>query len=95
MSESLHNMSYQALNIENDEMFIKFNGIAQLINDINETLIKRNNQSNEISDVMNTNILNKINNYKFISDVRAEMEIQDDVDKMTKKEIKSPSPLPS
>ena len=39
MSEFLHNMSYQALNIENDEIFIKFNGIAQLINDNNETLI--------------------------------------------------------
>ena len=81
MSEFLHNMSYQALNIENDEIFIKFNGIAQLINDINETLIERNNQSIQISDVMNTNILNEINNYKFIFDVPTEMEIQDDVDK--------------
>ena len=35
MSEFLHNMSYQALKIENDDIFIKFNGIAQLINDIN------------------------------------------------------------
>ena len=34
MSEFLNNMSYQALNIENDEIFIKFNGTAQLINDI-------------------------------------------------------------
>ena len=81
MSEFLHNMSYQALNIENDEIFIKFNGIAQLINDNNETLIERNNQSIQISDVMNTNILNEINNYKFIFDVPTEMEIQDDVDK--------------
>ena len=28
MSEILHDMSYQALNFENDKMFIKFNGIA-------------------------------------------------------------------
>ena len=41
---------------------------------------------------MNTNILNEINNYKFIFDVLTEMEIQDDVDKMIKKEIKPPSP---
>ena len=81
----LHNMSYQALNIENDEIFIKFNGIAQLINDINEILIERNNQSIQISDVMNTNILNEINNYKFIFDVPTEMKIQDNVDKMIKK----------
>ena len=94
MSEFLHNMSYQALNIENDEIFIKFNGIAQLINDINETLIERNNQSIQISDVMNTNILNEINNYKFIFDVPTEMEIQDDQDKMIKKEIKPLSPTP-
>ena len=94
MSEFLHNMSYQALNIENDEIFIKFNGIAQLINDNNETLIERNNQSIQISDVMNTNILNEINNYKFIFDVPTEMEIQDNVDKMIKKEIKPPSPPP-
>ena len=78
-------MSYQALNIENDEIFIKFNGIAQLINDNNETLIERNNQSIQISDVMNTNILNEINNYKFIFDVPTEMKIQDNVDKMIKK----------
>ena len=94
MSEFLHNMSYQALNIENDEIFIKFNGIAQLINDNNETLIERNNQSIQISDVMNTNILNEINNYKFIFDVPTEMEIQDNVDKMMKKETKPPSPPP-
>ena len=94
MSEFLHNMSYQALNIENDEIFIKFNGIAQLINDINEILIERNNQSIQISDVMNTNILNEINNYKFIFDVPTEMEIRDNVDKMIKKEIKPPSPPP-
>ena len=94
MSEFLHNMSYQALDIKNDEIFIKFNGIAQLINDINETLIERNNQSIQISDIMNTNILNKINNYKFIFDVRTKMEIQEYVDKIIKKEIKPPSPLP-
>ena len=43
---------------------------------------------------MKTNILNKINNYKFIFDVPTEMEIQDDVDKMIKKEIKPPNPPP-
>ena len=34
---------------------------------------------------MNTNILNKINNYKLIFDVTIEMEILDDVDKIIKK----------
>ena len=29
MSEFLRNISYQALNIKNDKIFIKFNGIAQ------------------------------------------------------------------
>ena len=43
---------------------------------------------------MNTNILNEINNYKFILDVPAEMEIQGNVDKMIKKETKPPRPLP-
>ena len=94
MSEFLHNMSYQALDMKNDEIFIESNRIAQLINEINEKLIERNNQSIQISDVMNANILNKINNYKFIFDVPIEMEIQDDLDKMIKKEIKLPSPLP-
>ena len=50
-------MSYQALHIKNDEIFIQFNGIAQLINDINETLIEINNQSIQISDA---NILHEI-----------------------------------
>ena len=49
VSKFLHNMSYQALNIKNDETFINFNGIVQFINDINETLIERNNQSIQIS----------------------------------------------
>ena len=62
MPEFLHNMSYQVLNIENDEIFLKFNRIVQLINGINETLIERNNQSILISDVMNSNILNEITN---------------------------------
>ena len=34
-SEFLHNMSYQTLSIENGDIFIKFNRIAQLINDNN------------------------------------------------------------
>ena len=87
MSEFLHNVSYQVLNIENDEIFIKFNRIAQLINDINEILIERNNQNIQISDVMNTIILNEINNYKFIFDVLTEIKIQDNVDKMIKKKL--------
>ena len=94
MSEFLNNMFYQALNIKSDEIFIKFNGIAQLIIDINETLIGRNNQSIQISDVMNTSILNEIDHYKFIFDIPTKMKILDDVDKMIKKEIKPPSPLP-
>ena len=43
---------------------------------------------------MNTNILNEIKNYKFVLDVPTEMEIQDNVDKMIKKETKPPRPLP-
>ena len=62
-------MSFMALNIENDETFIKFNEIAHLINSINETIIERNKQSIQISDV--------INNYKYIFDVLTEMEIPD------------------
>ena len=56
-SNNVNVMSYQALNIKNDEIFIKFNEIAQLIIDINETLIGRNNQSIQISDVMNTKLI--------------------------------------
>ena len=43
---------------------------------------------------MKDNILNEFNNYRFVFDMPTEMEIQDDIDKIIKKDIKPPTPSP-
>lgn len=42
LSEFLHNMSHQALNIKNDNNWVKFDATAQLIDNIKHVLIQRN-----------------------------------------------------
>lgn len=87
-------MSHQALNIKNDNNWVKFDATAQLIDNIKHVLIQRNWLSLDISNVMKDNILNEFNNYRFVFDMPTEMEIQDDIDKIIKKNIKPPTPSP-
>ena len=72
MTEFLHNMSHQALNKDNDLIFIQFDRTVDLIIELIFMLLDRNTRSVNVTNVINNNIKNELNNYQFTFDVPTE-----------------------
>ena len=68
-AEFLHNMSHQALNKDNDLTFIQFDRTAELINELIFMLLDRNTRSVKVTNVINYNMKNELDNYQFTFDV--------------------------
>ena len=69
-------MSYQTLNKDNYNVFMQFDRMAELINELIFILLDRNKRSLNIANTINNNINNEINDYQFTFDVPIETEIQ-------------------
>ena len=87
-------MSHQALNKDNDNIFIQFDRTAELIIELISVLLDRNNKSLNIANIINNNINDETNNYRFTFDVRTEIEIQLDMEEILKNKKTLPAPLP-
>ena len=72
MTEFLHNMSHQAVNKDNDLIFIQFDRTADLIIELIFMLLDRNTRSVNVTNVINNNVKNELNNYQFTFDVPTE-----------------------
>ena len=81
-------MSHQALNKDNDNVFIQFDRTVELIIELFFVILDRNNKSLNIANVINNNINNEINDYQFTFDVPTEIEIQKDMEDVLKNEKK-------
>ena len=77
-------MSHQALNKDNDNIFIQFDRTTELIIELISALLDRNNKSINIANIINNNINDEINNYQFTFDIPTEIEIQQDMEKILK-----------
>ena len=77
-------MSHQALNKDNDNIFIQFDRTNELIIELISALLDRNNKSINIANIINNNINDEINNYQFTFDIPTEIEIQQDMEKILK-----------
>ena len=82
-------MSHQALNKDNDNVFIQFDRTAELIIELISVLLDRNNKSLNIANIINNNINDEINNYRFTFDIPTEIEIQQDMEEILKKQKKT------
>ena len=80
LTEFLHNMSHQALNKDNYNIFIQFDRTAELITELFFVLLDRNNKSLSIASVINDNVNNEINYYRFTFDIPAEIGIEIDIE---------------
>ena len=78
-TEFLHNMSHQALNKDNYNVFMQFDRMGKLTNELIFMLLDRNNKSLNIPNAINNNVNNEINDYQFTFDVPNETEIQKDM----------------
>ena len=87
MAEFLHNMSHQVLNKDNDLIFIQFDRTADLINELIFMLLDRNTRNVNVTNVINDNIKNELNNYQFTFDVPTETKIQDEMDDILKTKL--------
>ena len=76
LSEFLHNMSHQALNKDNYNVFMQFDRMAELIKKLIFMLLDRNNRSLNPANAINNNIINEKNDYQFTFDVPTETEIK-------------------
>ena len=87
MAEFLHNMSHQVINKDNDLIFIQFDRTADLINELIFMLLDRNTRNVNVTNVINDNIKNELNNYQFTFDVPTETKIQDEMDDILKTKL--------
>ena len=94
LTEFLHNMSRQALNKDNDNIFIQFDRTAELIIELISVLLDRNNKSLNIANIINNNINDEINNYLLTFDITTEIEIQQDMEEILKNKQKLPTLRP-
>ena len=56
-------MSHQALNKDNNNIFVQFDRKAELIIELISVLLYRNNKSLNIANIINNNVNDEINNY--------------------------------
>ena len=69
-------MSHQALNKDNNNIFVQFDRKAELIIELISVLLYRNNKSLNIANIINNNVNDEIIDYRFIFDIPTEIEIQ-------------------
>ena len=63
LTDFLHNMSHQALNKDNNNIFIQFDRTAELIIELMSVLLDRNKKILNIASIINNNINDEINDY--------------------------------
>ena len=80
-------MSHQVLNKDNDLIFIQFDRTADLINELIFMLLDRNTRNVNVTNVINDNIKNELNNYQITFDVPTETKIQDEMDDILKTKL--------
>ena len=76
LSEFLHNMSHQALNKDNYNVFMQFDRTVELIKKLIFMLLDRNNRSLNPANAISNNINNEKNDYQFTFDAPTEIEIK-------------------
>ena len=90
LTEVLHNLTFQALSKENDEIYLSFNYIGELVLDILEGLAKKDQQSVDVAKTLNENIKQELDETKVKLELPPELQIQEDLKKYLKKEKKHP-----
>ena len=87
-------MSHEALNKDNNNIFIQFDRTPELIIELISVLLDRNNKSLNIANIINNNINDEINNYRFTFHIPTEIEIQQDMEEILKNKQTKKTPTP-
>ena len=87
-------MPHPALNKDKDNIFIQFDRTAELIIELISVLLDRKNKSLNIVNIINNNINDEINDYRFTFDILTEIEIQQNMEEILKNQKIPPTPPP-
>ena len=87
-------MPHPALSKDKDNIFIQFDRTAELIIELISVLLDRNNKSLNIVNIINNNINDEINDYRFTFDILTEIEIQQNMEEILKNQKIPPTPPP-
>ena len=93
LTEFLHNLTFQALNIENDDILLSLEHVGNLFLDIFESLAKIDQQLVDDSKILSESLKEEVNKTEYELDLPPELEIQEDLAKY-RKEGKKPPLLP-
>ena len=94
LSDFLHNMSFQALSNENDNIYLNFDNVGELIIDILEGLLEKDQQSIVVATKRGENLKEELDQTDFNLELLPELEIQEDFKKYAKKERRPSTPPP-
>ena len=94
LTEFLQTLTFQALSKENDEIYLSFDYIGDLVLDILEGLAKKDQQSVDVAKTLYKNIKQVLDKTKFDLELPPELQIQEDLKQYLKKEKKPPTPPP-
>ena len=86
LSEFLHNLSFQALSKETDDIYLNFNNVSELIIDILEGLPKKNNESIAVAKNLGKNLQDELDQTDFELEIPPKLQIQNDLEKYVKQE---------
>ena len=78
LSDFLHNMSFQALSNENDNIYLNFDNVGELIIDILEGLLEKDQQSIVVATKRGENLKEELDQTDFNLELPPELEIQED-----------------
>ena len=79
MSEFLHNLSFQALSEETDDIYLNFDNVSELIIDILEWLAKKNNESIAVAKNLGKNLQDELDQTDFELEIPPELQTQNDL----------------
>ena len=94
MTEFLHNLTFQALRNGNDKVHLNFDNIGILVYDILECLARKDQQSINVAKILNEYIKQELDKRQFELELRAGLQIQEDLEMYLKKDKKPPNPPP-
>ena len=94
LSDFLHNMSFQALRKENGNIYLNFDNVGELIINILEGLLEKDQQSIVTATKRGENLKEELDQTDFNLELPPELEIQEDLKKYAKKEKRPSTPPP-
>ena len=94
LSEFLHNLSFQALSKETDDIYLNFNNVSELIIYILEGLAKKKNESIAVAKNLGKNLQDELDQTDFELEIPPELQTQNDLGKYAKQEKITPPPPP-